>query len=164
MKDDQNFWFFVFTLFFILVFILLEWILYAVNGYVPRTISWFDAILILLASFRLTRLFVYDHIMQFVRDWFLDKRETRDERGVLVLALVPPVRGPKKTLWHLSNCAWCAGLWFSMLVSFFYFLTPLAWFPIFVLAIAGIATFVQIFSQLVGWSAEKRKLEVAREK
>jgi energy-converting hydrogenase Eha subunit G len=64
------------------------------------------------------------------------------------------------TLSALLHCSWCQGLWFSGFVIFFYFATPLAWPVILILALAGVASFIQILANLAGWSAELKKRTV----
>lgn len=103
-----------------------------------------DLFLIIFAIFRLIRLFTYDVITKFIRDWFVNARE--DSFAY--------------TLGMLINCPWCTGLWFSFLVVFSYFATPYAWPVILILAVAGLASFVMTFSNLIGWMAEGRKLDV----
>ncbi|KND51030.1 MAG: hypothetical protein AB202_01305 [Parcubacteria bacterium C7867-007] len=103
-----------------------------------------DLALISLATFRLTRLFTYDVITKFIRDWFINSRENSFSH----------------TLGALLNCPWCTGLWFSFMVVFFYFATPFAWPVILILALAGVASFLMTLANLVGWMAEDRKLEV----
>lgn len=156
-KDDQNLWFLLFTLLFIAITLFFGWVLFEKYGALPTRIPLFDATLIALASFRLTRLFVYDRIMQFIRNFFLVRNQKQDEKGNIFFELREPERGARKTLWHLANCPWCAGLWFSMLLVFFYFLTPLAWIAILIFAIAGVSTFFQILANLLGWSATEKK-------
>ena len=38
----------------------------------PDKVDLFDFSLLILATFRLIRLFVYDHITLFIREWFMD--------------------------------------------------------------------------------------------
>lgn len=122
-------------------------ILVRVAGMPPLFINGFDFALIVFAAFRLTRLFVYDKIMQWFRDLFL-------ENGAL------PEDGPTRTISDILACPWCVGVWFALLLVFFYYLTPFAWFFILVLAISGVATVVQLLANWVGWSAEYKKLKV----
>jgi uncharacterized integral membrane protein len=156
-KNNQNKWSVVFSILYVLIFVLGVMVLKEVNGELPTSISIFDLILIILASFRLTRLFVYDHIMQFFRDWFLDKEYYKDERGACQVRRFPPIVGPRRTVNDLLGCPWCFGMWAGLLVPFFYFLTPIAWFFILVLAVSGVASLIQVTSNLVGWSAEYKK-------
>ena len=156
-KSNQNKWSVAFSAFYVAIFVLGVVVIKEVNGELPTSIATFDLILIILASYRLIRLFVYDHIMQFFRDWFLDKEYYEDERGACQVRRFPPKLGPRRTVNDLLSCPWCFGMWAGLIVPFFYFLTPYAWFFILVLAVSGVASFVQITANLVGWSAEYKK-------
>ena len=48
-------------------------------------------------------------------------------------------------------------MWATATVIFFYLLTPYAVYPIVVLALSAVATFLQILSNLVGNKAEELK-------
>jgi hypothetical protein len=103
-----------------------------------------DFILMALAVFRLTRLFTYDSITAFIRGWF---------------AGADPESLPG-TLGTLINCPWCTGLWFALLVLFFYFALPtIAWYAILMLALAAAGSFIQLVSNWIGWAAEAKKRE-----
>ncbi len=115
----------------------------AVNGRLAQWVPLGDFFLMAFAIFRLVRLFTYDSITQFIRDWFHGK-STTSFLG---------------TLGTLVNCPWCTGLWFALVVVFGYFATPAAWYLILVLALASIASFFQLLSNLIGWSAEAKKKE-----
>ena len=115
-----------------------------------------DYVLITLATWRLIRLFVYDAIMKFFREQFLDETEIA---GVSVL--VKPDRGPRCTLTDLFSCPWCFGIWAAALVIFFYLLTPYAFFAALLLAISAVASFLQILTNMVGWKAEQLKHDVS---
>ncbi len=159
MHDDQGVWNFIFSLLFVGLFIAAGWLLFSL-GRLPIAISLFDFTLIILATFRLTRLFVYDKVTQFVRDWFVRKTVVSEEGGDMVVVRQPYVRGPLRTLHDLLGCPWCFGVWAALAVVFFYYLTPYAWFVILVLAVAGVATFLQLLSNMVGWRAESLKRSV----
>ena len=156
-KSNQNKWGVVFTFIYLGIFIAGLMLLESVNGELPKSIPTFDLVIIILAAFRLTRLFVYDIVMQFFRDWFLDKEEFEDERGAIQVRRFPPIKGPRRTLNDLLGCPWCFGMWAGLLVPLFYFLTPYAWFVILVMAISGVATLLMLFANLIGWNAEYKK-------
>lgn len=136
-------WYFLFSLFFSAL---------AVAGYIwldahsllTHSISIGNFLLITLAITRLIRLFSYDVITAFIRNWFVDT----NPNSFL------------GTLGTLINCPWCTGLWFSLVVVFLYFATPIAWYAILVLALSTLASFIQILANLVGWSAELKKKQV----
>ncbi|PIT90971.1 sporulation protein [Candidatus Kaiserbacteria bacterium CG10_big_fil_rev_8_21_14_0_10_49_17] len=126
----------------------------------PQGLSVFEFFLLSLAAFRLTRLFVYDKITQFIRDWFLRKEVLAGEDGELVIVRRKYVQGPLRTASELLECPWCFGVWAAACVLFFYFITPLSVPVILLLAIAGVATFFQLLATMVGWRAERLKQKV----
>lgn len=105
-KDDQNFWNAVFSVFFIAVAVMMIKSLYNTNGHLPTSIPLFDLFLIILATFRLTRLFVYDKITHFVRDMFLHVEETYTQEGVTYFTKVERTNGPLRTAYCVlrMNC------------------------------------------------------------
>ena len=141
-RHMKTLWNLVFSLFFLLL--LTAGIGYlALTGALNRQLLTGDVVLMALAIWRLVRLFTYDAITEFVRDWFRGRPS-----GTFL-----------GTLDTLMNCPWCIGLWFSFMVVFAYFATPYAWPVILILALAAIGSFLQILSNLIGWSAELKKLE-----
>lgn len=117
------------------------------------TITGGDILLITLATFRVIRLFVNDHIMAFFREQFLDEVPTIEVDGEALM--VKPSKGIRRVLADLMFCPWCFGIWASAIVIFFYFLTPYAFYPVLFLAIAGIATFLQLLANLVANKVEQ---------
>ena len=156
-KDEQHIWNILFTGFF-LVLAVLAYLTLHVGGRMPTYIPLFDAVLLVLATFRLTRLFLHDVIMQWLRDLFLDVQVLED--GTLMRR--EPSKGPRKTVSILLGCPWCFALWAGFVTSFAYFLTPYTWFFIFILAVAGLASLLQILANLLGWSAEHKKITTER--
>lgn len=155
-KDDQNFWNFILASLSIILLAVEIWLIGIYFGWMPTGIGVFDFVLIILATFRLTRLFVYDTVAQFIRDWFLDKTE-REENGEVFVVREKPKGGVKRALADLMSCPWCFGLQAAILVVFFYFLTPITWIIVLMLAVAGVATLIQLLANLIGWHAEHRK-------
>jgi hypothetical protein len=154
---DQYFWNFVFGVVF-LAFLFMGTIILDGEAYRPLTsLTRIDGVLLVLATFRLTRLFVYDNITAFFREQFFDIAESKGG-----MTLVKPARGPRRTLADLLTCPWCFGMWASATVTFFYFLTPYAVFPIIILAIGALGTFLQLIANMIGWKAEQLKMEVER--
>ena len=135
-------WNFFFSLFFAALVLMGTWYL-AVSRLIFYDVPFRDLLLLALAIFRLIRLFSYDIITQFIRDWFIDA----------------PKNSLRHTLGALVNCPWCTGLWFSFIIVFFYFATPFSWPIILILALAALASLFQILANLIGWSAEVKKLE-----
>jgi len=155
---DQYFWNIIFTLFFLVMVVCGAVILDTEAYRQVRELTWFDFTLMTLATWRLTRLFVYDAVTKWLREQFWDARRTKS--GVV---LEKPKTGPRRTLADLFSCPWCIGLWAATTVSFFYLLTPLALYPILFLAIAAVASYLQILANLTGHAAENQKRKAERE-
>ena len=149
---DQYFWNFVFGVFFLLL-IVMGAIILETEARVPLVdLELVDYVLITLASWRVTRLFVYDAITKMIREQFWDVKKVG--RGY---QLDKPKTGPRRTIADLLSCPWCFGVWATASVTFFYLITPYAVFPVVLLALSAVATFLQITSNLVGHKAEQLK-------
>lgn len=159
-KDDQNFWNVIFSLFFLIVASGMIWSLRIVHGSLPTSIELFDLGLVVLATFRLTRLFVYDKITRFLRDMFYHVEEEYTQEGVTYYRKAERAHGPMRTAYELLICPWCFSIWAGLFVTYAYFLNKeLFWLPILILAVSGVATALQIFVNMIGWTAENKKLE-----
>lgn len=137
-----HFWYFILSVFFIFLVVLSIMIL-GRDGRIFYTVPVRDLILIALAIFRLVRLFTYDHITKFMRDWFMGAKPDTF----------------RATIGELLNCPWCIGLWFSWVVVTFYFSTVYSWPVILILSLAALASVFQIVANWIGWNAEVKKLE-----
>lgn len=115
------------------------YILYYFNKIETR-LSYFDLLILGLANFRLTRLFVYDLVMNFARDYL--KKSNRLEG---------------KTLFEIISCPWCTGIWIAPILGFLYVITPLAYFPIFFIALAGAGSILQTISTYISKSSSPEK-------
>jgi hypothetical protein len=157
-KEDQNFWNFLFSIFFIIVMALGLWAMREMRGGYLTSVPPFDALLMAFAAFRITRLVVYDKITRWFRELFARKTEVvRD--GTTFIQVTPYASGFAHTVYDLLNCPWCIGIWSSALVVFAYFVTDWAWSVIFFLAVAGAGSLIQVIANAIGWRAENLKLE-----
>lgn len=132
----------MFSLFFAVLLGYGVWFLGATGGL--YSVPPWHFLLLSLATFRLVRLFCYDHITEFIRNWFVGAKDDS-------------LRG---TLGALLNCPWCTGLWFSFLLVLAYFTTPYAYPVVVILAVAAVGTSFQLLVNLIGWHAEGKKAEV----
>jgi hypothetical protein len=153
---DQYFWNIVFSVFFLILIILGAIILETESRIPLDQLALVDYVLIALASWRVTRLFVYDTITKFFREQFWDV--VKVGKGY---QLEKPPHGPRRTLADLLCCPWCFGIWSTAMVTFFYLITSYAVYPIIFLALSAVATFLQLISNVAGNKAEilKRELE-----
>ncbi|KAB2336377.1 DUF1360 domain-containing protein [Cytobacillus depressus] len=103
--------------------------------------------MIILASYRLTHLIVFDKIAEPLRNLFLTKKETQNHEIKKV---------PKSMFGYLLTCYWCTGIWSAILLSAIYFFLPsVAKYIIFVLSIAGGQAILETF---VGVNIKKTEL------
>lgn len=149
---DQYFWNFVFLAFFVVLVVFGMIILDTEAHLMVAELTAFDIALITLATWRLVQLCVYDHITKFIREQFYEAKRVKGG-----YELIKPATGPMRTLADLFACPWCLGVWCAASVSFFYLLTPLAYFPVLFLAISAVATYLQLLANLTGYAAENLK-------
>lgn len=156
-NTDQNFWNFISSVVFL---VILGVFVYRVDsmGGIPKRIDLFDFTIITLATFRLIRLFVYDKVTEFIRDFFMTEIIKVDEKtGKEYKVKVPYCKGPLRTISELFDCPWCISVWVALFVTLMYLYFPWAWIIIVIFAIAGVASLLQLFSNMIGWSAEHLK-------
>lgn len=151
---DQYFWNFVFSAFFVVLLIMGIIILDTESRISFADLELVDYVLITLASWRVTRLFVYDIGTKFIREQFWDVKKVG--KG---LKLEKPKVGPRRTLADLFSCSWCFGVWATAIIIFFYLITPYAEFPVIILALSGIVSFLQTIASTVDYKAELLKHE-----
>lgn len=110
--------------------------------------SFFELIVLAIASFRLTRLIVYDKITEFIRSPFLDDVEEKNENGEIEIYSIPKKSGIRGFIGELISCYWCTGVWTSLILFIIYVQIPIIAIPIIlVLAIAGIAALIETIVQ-----------------
>ncbi|ATH91856.1 membrane protein [Bacillus glycinifermentans] len=120
-------------------------------------LSWLTYVMLILASYRLTHLIVFDKITEFIRKPFMKNKKIIDEKGRVDVKKVP-----KSNVGYLLNCYWCAGIWCAIIIGLGYLLIPKAGTPvIFILSIAGaqaiLETFVGIGTKLIGFLSDLKK-------
>lgn len=140
LNSQQKFWNFMATLFYILLTVLLGFGL-KYKGIKIEQIRIWEVFLLALASYRLTRILVFDKIFKFFRDFI------RSKSKLYVFYVVREILG----------CPWCAGVWVALVNVAIYFLVPFGNLFIYLLAIAGIASFFVIFVNYFGLSVEEKQ-------
>ncbi|WP_164670118.1 DUF1360 domain-containing protein [Virgibacillus doumboii] len=92
-------------------------------------ITLMEFMMLILASYRLTHLIVFDKITEFIRKPFLTTKKTSSKETKQV---------PKSKFGYLLTCYWCAGVWSAIFLGLTYLWIPdIAQYVIFILAIAG---------------------------
>ncbi|MFA9556947.1 DUF1360 domain-containing protein [Evansella sp. AB-rgal1] len=106
-------------------------------------ITWMELIILILATFRLTRLIVFDEITTFIRNPFLKITYEKNDEGDLLETVEIRRGGLHYWIGMLLSCHWCVGIWASLVVVLIYQYIPGLNLVLLLLAIAGAASFIQ---------------------
>lgn len=98
---------------------------------------------LVLASFRLTHLIVFDEITSCLRKPFLTVVYEPDESGQIVRQVDIKGTGFRYWIGLLLSCHWCVGIWSSAVIVVLYLYVPIAFPLLLVLAVAGAAAAIE---------------------
>lgn len=106
--------------------------------------SVFQFILLCLATFRLTRLIVFDNITRFIRRPFHEEYEETLEDGMVETYIKMKGTGIRRFIGELLSCYWCVGIWCAIILYMGYLFIPTFANPvIIILSIAGTASLIE---------------------
>jgi hypothetical protein len=105
--------------------------------------KWF---IMVMATYRLTRILVYDRIFKFFRDF---TKATSTKAFFIAMK-------------NLITCPWCAGVWAALLVFVLEMFVPYGIYLNYLLAMAGAGSFFLVITNLVGLAAENKQMEVRK--
>ena len=143
---QQKSWNFWATLFFIVCLAGLGYALKSA-GIGRKDFTLGNMALMIFATYRLTRILVFDKIFKLFRDFF------RTHQRLYVLYVIK----------EIITCPWCAGVWVALVIVALFFLVPFGDIFVILLTVSGIASFVVILVNYVGLSVEEKQLNL-REK
>ena len=103
-----------------------------------------DLVLICIATYRMTRLMVYDRIFKLFRDIARDFQDN----------------GFGASIRTILTCPWCAGVWLSLFNVAIFFLVPFGKLFIYIMAIAGVAIFLQLGANILAMTADEKQMDV----
>lgn len=106
-------------------------------------LTWLELVILVLASFRLTRLIVYDEITSFLREPFFTVAYEDDGTGQVVRHVHLKGSGLRQWMGSLLSCHWCVGIWSSATVVGIHLLVPAAFPVLLILAVGGAAAVVE---------------------
>nr|WP_091836188.1 DUF1360 domain-containing protein [Marininema halotolerans] len=112
-----------------------------------ENLSWMHFSILILASFRLTHLIVYDEITSFLRNPFLTVTMEPDGNGGWVRKVDIKGTGFRGWMGKLLSCHWCVGIWSTLILVIMFYQLPYSFPFILVLAIAGAAAVVQTYAE-----------------
>lgn len=106
-------------------------------------LTWIELVILVLASFRLTHLIVYDEIASFLREPFFTVTYDADDSGQVVRHVHLKGTGLRRWLGMLLSCHWCVGIWSSAAIVALQSFVPAAFPVLLVLAVAGAAAVLE---------------------
>ena len=141
-NEQQKTWNFWATIFFILCLVGLGFLLEK-KGITRENFTLGNIVLMVLATYRLTRILVFDKIFKLFRDFF------RTHQRLYVFYVIK----------EIITCPWCAGVWVALIIVAIYFLVPFGYIFVILLTISGIASFIVILVNYVGLSTEEKQFD-----
>ncbi|MGM9987280.1 MAG: DUF1360 domain-containing protein [Bacillaceae bacterium] len=107
--------------------------------------SWLEFILLVLASFRLTRLLVFDKITKFIRDPFIEEFQMTEPSGEESTYIRVKGKGIRAFFGELLSCYWCTGVWCATVVVLAFFFIPYSNIVIIIFGVAGLGAIIEVF-------------------
>lgn len=112
--------------------------------------EWVDFVFLFLASFRLTRLIVYDKITSFIRRPFHEIIKEEQADGTIQQFLRIKGTGLRAWIGELLSCYWCTGMWCAAFFYFGYIYWPIETEPLIIIfAIAGCAAIIEVIVERI---------------
>ena len=124
---------------FVLLAAVCLWLIRAYGAFEPSALTFLDLALLGFACLRLIHLVTFDKILEPLRR----KLQSGDRMAGLLAGFVA--------------CIWCTGMWSAMVVTTLHFLPPWGRFAIWVLAVAGFGTLLQVISRAIAGNAVPRQ-------
>ncbi|MBN2481546.1 MAG: DUF1360 domain-containing protein [Bacteroidales bacterium] len=139
-KSKQNAWNFASLFVYFILLIITGFLLEKKGTDITKT-SIKDLIMIVLASYRLTRIVVFEKIFKFFRDFI----RTKEKYAVL------------NTIKFIITCPWCMGVWMSMIVVLLFFMVPFGKIIVYIMAISGVASFIIMLANFMVLTNEEKQ-------
>jgi len=118
------------------------------KGIILEDISVLTLIILMIATFRLTRIIVYDRVFKVFRDII------RSFEG----------SGIGDSMKAIITCPFCAGVWVALFVVACYFLIPFGDFFVYIMAIAGVGTYIQLTINYIGLAADEKQMDLIKKR
>lgn len=105
--------------------------------------NWLHFLILVLSSYRLTHLIVFDSITAFLRKPFLEETYEENEAGNLVREVQIKGSGIRYWIGQMISCYWCTGVWSAAGIVLLYWLVPMSFPVLLLLAISGAAAIIE---------------------
>lgn len=79
--------------------------------------SFLEIVLLMMGSFRLTRLICFDKITSFLRNPFLEEVVIEEDGNVQTYWKLKGTKGVRKFFGELLSCYWCTGVWCAIFLT-----------------------------------------------
>ena len=139
-NTQQKFWNFWATVFFVVCLVGLG-VLLDNKGIRIEDFKVGNITLMTLATYRLTRILVFDKIFKLFRDFF------RTHQRLYIFYVIK----------EIITCPWCAGVWVALTIVGLWFLVPYGNLLIILLSISGMASFIVVLVNYLGLSTEEKQ-------
>ncbi|WP_238941791.1 DUF1360 domain-containing protein [Bacillus sp. REN10] len=107
-----------------------------------------ELFILIFASFRLTRLLVFDEITEKFRQPFFSEVIEWSENGEKETFVMPKESGILGFFGRMLNCYWCTGFWVSLFCVFLYVYFPMIAQPfLLIFAVSGGAALIETVVQ-----------------
>jgi hypothetical protein len=116
---------------FLLLAVVCVWLIREYGAFEPAALTFLDFALLGFACLRLIHLVTFDKILEPLRR----KLQSGDRMAGLLAGFVA--------------CIWCTGMWAAMIATTLHFLVPWGRLAIWVLAVAGFGTLLQVISRAI---------------
>lgn len=147
-RESLYFWNMIATIVFVVVVIKIVAITGDSAMRVIAEISPFHFLLISLTTFRLTRLFVADHITAWIRDLCMKKVSINDPlTGAIFVRQEKYTKGFRRLISDILGCPWCVGVWVALGTLMLYYgavtgMFSAGWMIILIFSLAGAAELI----------------------
>jgi len=122
---NQNAWNFA-SLFVYFILLIVVAVLIEEKGIDITGTSAKDLLFIILATYRLTRIVVFEKIFKFFRDFV----KSGNRYAFL------------NTLRFIITCPWCMGVWMALIVVLLFFVVPYGKIIVYIIGVSGVASFI----------------------
>ncbi|MFC0524748.1 DUF1360 domain-containing protein [Pontibacillus salicampi] len=99
--------------------------------------TWMELVILILASYRVTNLLVYDTIMDWMRRPFHNTIRKENAQGEIEEYIEVKGAGLQAFIGELLSCHWCTGFWVSVVILLTFLYAPPIQPLVVIFAVAG---------------------------
>jgi hypothetical protein len=93
----------------------------------------------------------YDKLLRWKRELFqYDKTVVEGVGGKKMVVRTKVKPGFRRVIDETLGCPWCTGWWTTMIALFLYYLSSATFIVLLLLALSGVATFIQLLANIAG--------------